>query len=135
KSYVNENNLDDCVYLLGRLPLGMMPTLYLKADLMLLTLKDSYIFELTVPARMQSYLALGKPVLAMINGEAANIIKEYNCGYVCKAGDIERAANIVSTLDRTDLNQKGDNAKYCYYSCFRKIDQLNKLAQLFESRN
>ena len=43
---------------------------------MLVTLKDELIFNVTVPAKLQAYMAAGKPVLAMLNGEGAEIVKK-----------------------------------------------------------
>lgn len=47
---------------------------------MLLALKDDYIFSLTAPAKLQAYMAAAKPVVAMIDGEARNLIADSNCG-------------------------------------------------------
>lgn len=46
-----------------------MPAFFKQADVMLVTLKDELIFNVTVPAKLQAYMAAGKPILAMLNGE------------------------------------------------------------------
>ena len=61
--------------MLGSYPIEQMPHFYAQADAMLISLNDEYIFSITIPAKVQSYLACGKPILAMVNGEASSIIK------------------------------------------------------------
>lgn len=56
---------------------------------MLLTLKNSLISDLTVPAKLQAYAASGKIILAAINGEAKSIINEHNIGLACESGDFK----------------------------------------------
>lgn len=64
--FIQKNSLADTVFTLGRYPLEMMPSFFSKADVMLLSLKSETIFNLTVPAKLQTYMASGKPILAMI---------------------------------------------------------------------
>lgn len=69
EEFVENNQLHDTVHLLGRFPLETMPAFFKQADVMLVTLKDELIFNVTVPAKLQAYMAAGKPILAMLNGE------------------------------------------------------------------
>ena len=86
RSKIIEYELEECFHLLGSYPLEKMPGFYYNADVMLFSLKDEYIFSITIPAKVQSYLACGKPILSMINGEGGNIIEEANAGLSCPAG-------------------------------------------------
>ena len=111
--YIAENNLQDVVYMAGRHPLEMMPSFFAQADVLFLSLRDDYIFSLTAPAKLQAYMASGKPVLAMINGEAQNVIREAGCGLACPAGDYEQFADCImrlkdmSVLEREVLGRNG----------------------------
>jgi glycosyltransferase involved in cell wall biosynthesis len=51
------------------------------------SLKDEPIFSMTIPGKLQSYLAAGIPVVAMLNGEGAEIVKQSKAGLTCNAGD------------------------------------------------
>ena len=96
KNQIIEYGLQDYVHMLGRHPIEKMPDYYALADAMLFSLKDEYIFSITIPAKVQSYLACGKPILAMVNGEAANVINDNNAGYTCVAGDYNTLAyNVI----------------------------------------
>ena len=70
----------------GRRPLEEMPDLYAKADAMLVTLQADPVLSLTLPGKVQSYMAVGKPIIGAINGETAEVIKTARCGY-CGAAD------------------------------------------------
>ena len=80
RAQIAERGLAGCVHLLGRYPMEAMPRYFALADAMLVTLKDEPILGLTIPARVQSYLACGRPIVAGINGEGARIINEAGAG-------------------------------------------------------
>ncbi len=82
ESYVQEHELGKTVHCLGRFPLSVMPNLFDKADVLLLSLKDSEIFSLTVPSRLQAYMYAGKPIVAMINGEGKELYLILNVAIV-----------------------------------------------------
>lgn len=130
KSFIKEHNLHQTVYCLGRFPIEAMPSFFRKADLMLLSLKDELIFNLTVPAKLQAYMAAGKPVIAMLNGEGGELIKESNCGLAISAGDYKGLASSLMKLQEmnpSELERFGKNGKAYFkqhFSLNRCIDNL-----------
>jgi glycosyltransferase involved in cell wall biosynthesis len=72
-----------------------MPEFFAAADALLVTLKPEPIFALTVPAKVQAYLAAGRPIIASLDGEGARIIAESGAGLVAKAGDAAELASRV----------------------------------------
>ena len=88
------------VTMTGRRPFAEMPSYFAQADAMLLTLKQTKLKHLqaTVPSRFQSYIAAGKPVLAMIDGDTYNIIHQYDCGYAVPAGQYKELAGYIKQL-------------------------------------
>nr|WP_229127734.1 glycosyltransferase family 4 protein [Bacteroides nordii] len=115
--YIKENALEDTAYTLGRFPLEMMPSFFKKADVMLLSLKDELIFNLTVPAKLQAYMSAGKPIVAMINGEGGNIIREADCGIAVNAGNSNGLVDAIVMLKERSIEDKdrlGRNGReYC----------------------
>lgn len=114
RSFIHDNCLEQQVHLLGRYPSAAMPALFNQADVMLISLKDVNIFNLTVPAKLQAYMAAGKPVVAMMNGEGPRIIADAQCGWSVPAGDSEGLAKCIlemASLDKDVLLQKGSNAR------------------------
>jgi glycosyltransferase involved in cell wall biosynthesis len=114
QSEIVNRGLEKYLYLLGRYPLESMPDFYASADALLVSLKANPVFAMTIPGKVQSYMAAGKPVLTMLSGEGSRVVEEANCGYVAKSGDVEvLAKNIMhmTTLSQNDLAVLGENAK------------------------
>ena len=133
--FVEENMLQDVVYMMGRYPLEYMPSFFNKADALFLSLKDEYIFSLTTPAKLQAYMASGKPVVAMINGEARNLIEEAGCGLSCPSGDHAGFAECVMTLKnmaQPQRNVMGDNGLQYFNRYFNKDRCIDALCRLME---
>jgi len=88
----------DNVMLLGRHPLEAMPPLFAQADALLVSLRTNDVFEKTIPGKVQAYLASGRPVLGMINGEAARVIQASGAGFACESGNGTALAQITEQL-------------------------------------
>ena len=95
---IKRRNLQDCVLMLGRHPVERMPSFFKHASALLVSLKDEPIFSMTIPGKLQSYLAAGIPVVAMLNGEGAAVIENSRSGLTCAAGDHAGLAAAVLTL-------------------------------------
>lgn len=102
-----EYNLQDSFIFYGSFPPEKMPKLFACVDVLLVSLKKSKIFSLTIPSKMQSYLACGKPILGSIDGEGARIITKAKAGVVCEAEDIFSLAEAVIKL----YNMSSDDRK------------------------
>ena len=115
--YIEDNNLHNIIHCVGRHPLSAMGLFFAKADVLYLALKDSIIFNLTCPAKLQAYMSAGKPILAMINGEGANIISESSCGLSVNAGDFESLANTIVSMSELPFDRLTDmgicGKKFC----------------------
>lgn len=129
-AFIQENSLEDTVFTMGRFPLTMMPSFFKRADLMLLSLKDELIFNLTVPAKLQAYMTAGRPVVAMLNGEGEMLIKEADCGLVVPAGDSTRMVEAIIALKempqakRELLGQNGRRYALKYFNVNQCMDHL-----------
>lgn len=95
---VAEQGLGSVVTLLGRRPIEAMPSLFNAADALLVSLKPDPIFSKTIPGKVQSYLAAGAPILAMLDGEGARVVAEAEAGLVSPAGDGAALADQVLRL-------------------------------------
>lgn len=84
---VRRRGLEERVLLLGRHPVERMPSFYAHADALLVSLKKDPVFSLTIPGKVQSYLQSGIPLLGMLDGEGAQVIRSARAGLVCEAGD------------------------------------------------
>lgn len=117
EEYIATNQLKDTVHWVGRHPLESMGKFFASADVLYFALKDSVIFNLTCPAKLQAYMSVGKPVLAMINGEGAEIVEEAGCGLAVPAGASEALADAIckmAKMSSSELEEMGKNGKkYC----------------------
>ena len=75
------------IVLLGRFPIERMPSFFMGADALLVTLRKEPIWSMTIPGKVQSYLAAGKPILAMLDGAGARVVDESGAGFVAPSGD------------------------------------------------
>lgn len=116
----------------GRRPLEEMPEFYAKADAMLVTLQADPVLSLTLPGKVQSYMAVGKPILAAIDGETAMVIREAGCGYCGKADDVdELVKNIEQFINSTEKEQMGLNARVFYKAYFERQKFMDTLEEIF----
>lgn len=130
KQFVKDNGLEETVFTLGRFPAETMPLFFKQADVMLVTLNDDPLFKLYAPAKISSYMAAAKPIVAILNGEGAEVIREANCGWSLSAGDAEGFAKLaikLSQMDKSVLEEKGKNAQKYYNEHFVKEMCLKKL--------
>jgi colanic acid biosynthesis glycosyl transferase WcaI len=97
---IKRRNLQDCVFMMGRHPVERMPSFFKHANALLVSLKDEPIFAMTIPGKLQSYLAAGIPVVAMLNGEGAELVEGSCAGLVCPAGDHAGLAAAVLKLSQ-----------------------------------
>lgn len=103
---VRIRGLNETVHLLGRHPVEAMPRFFALADALLVTLKREPIFALTVPGKMQSYFACGKPIIASLDGEGSKQIVESQAGLTCPAEDADALAEAILALSRMPKDQR-----------------------------
>ncbi len=110
---VVKRNLSQCVHLLGRYPMESMPEWFARAEVLLVSLRKDPIFALTIPSKIQSYMACGRPILASLEGEGARIVEEAQAGIVVPPEDASALAKAVLQLslmrpsERETLGQNG----------------------------
>jgi colanic acid biosynthesis glycosyl transferase WcaI len=130
KKEIINRDLQKVFHLLGRLPMEAMPYWYECASVMLVTLRAEPIFALTLPAKVQSYMAAAKPIIAAIDGEAAQVITQAKCGIcVCAGDDLALAEAILSlaALDGQELLNMGYNGRQFYDSHFERWRVITQL--------
>lgn len=127
---IRGRGLGDCVHLLGRHPVQSMPRFFALADAMLVTLKDDPVFALTIPSKIQSYLACGRPIVAALDGEGARVIAEAGAGVAVKAGDAAALAEAVLKLQRMPAPERevmGSRAREYFARHFERSMLLARL--------
>jgi glycosyltransferase involved in cell wall biosynthesis len=93
-----KRGLTKCVHLLGRHPIETMPSWFAQADVMLFALRRDPIFSMTIPGRLQSYMACGRPIIAALDGEGARVVAASGSGVPVAADDPAALAAAVVNL-------------------------------------
>ena len=118
------------LHLPGRFPVNTMPGLMQKAGALLVTLADEPIFAMTVPNKVQAYMAAGRPILACLNGEGARLIAEAQAGLSVPAQDAKALAAAVLRLyqmpaeDRARLGANGRSYFKAHFAHDKLVDEL-----------
>ena len=132
---IKENKKLENVIFYGRRPLEEMPSFYEKADAMLITLAADPVLSLTLPGKVQSYMAVGRPIIASINGETVSVINEAKCGYCGDAEDVGKlVGNILEFITATEEKRKvwAQNAREYYDLNFEKSRFIDTLENELE---
>ena len=134
QSEVKRLKLDENFLLLGRFPLERMPSFFAHAGALLVSLKKDPVFSMTIPAKLQTYLMTGIPIVGMLDGEGAKIIEESNAGICCGASDsIGLAAAImkISQLTKSQSDMLGENGIKYSKKEFDRSMLISKLERFF----
>jgi colanic acid biosynthesis glycosyl transferase WcaI len=122
--------LQKTFHMLGRKPMDSMPAYYAKASVLLVSLKKEDLFSVTLPAKLQSYMASGNPILACLDGEGAQFVDQWKAGLSCPAGDADALAETIlkfSNIPENELNEMGRNAFRCYQENFEREKLISEL--------
>ncbi len=133
---IHKLGIEDHIHFVGKYPSTEMPEFFSYADALYVTLKDEYIFSLTIPSKVQSYLACGQPILASLNGEGASIIKESRSGYVSDAENVsELADNIIKMykLSEEERMELGENGLQYFNREFKRSVVLDTLEEILKT--
>lgn len=121
------------VFFLGKKPRNDMGKYYKGSDFLIVSLIDEPIFSVTVPAKTQTYIAAKKPILAIINGDTADIVKNYNLGFCAEPNDINKIREIfIESINASNhkLLEFSENSELLLKDTFNKqkiIDSLESL--------
>ena len=129
KSFVKEHGLESVVSFYGRRPVEEMPSFYKLADACLVSLKADNKTGLTLPSKVQGYMAAGKPIIGMIDGSASEVIKEANCGICVPAGDVQGLAKAMRDFatNKETYQACGENSRAYFRKNFRQTIFLDRL--------
>ena len=118
----------------GYHPVDEMPKYYALADAFAITMVDNEVVNSTLPAKVQSYMLAGKPIIGAISGEVKEVIKEAKCGYCTDSGNVSELAKIIENVynQKEELDQLGKNGYLYYKENFDKDVCISNLEKIFE---
>jgi glycosyltransferase involved in cell wall biosynthesis len=114
----------------GQFPVKSMPALMARAAVLLVTLADTEIFRLTIPSKVQAYLAAGRPIIACLSGAGAEIVQEAGAGLTVAAEDASALAQAIKVLystpesERLEMGKRGRVYYEEHFSHDKLVDEL-----------
>ena len=135
KTEIVERKVDAMFLLLGRKKPEEIPGYLALCDTAFISFADNPLFEKTIPAKLQSYMACKMPILAAASGETRRVIEEAQCGICSEIGDAKKLAESIiafGKMEKSGLEKMQENAsRYCEMN-FEKNTLLNQLEQMEE---
>jgi glycosyltransferase involved in cell wall biosynthesis len=131
---INHLKLLDCFHLFGSFPSADMPKYFSCADALLVSLKKDPIFARTIPSKIQSYLACGKPILTSLDGEGSRIIEEAKAGFTSPAENSFALAENIKKFLTISIDERkvlGKNARNYFNKEFERELLVDKLEYIF----
>ena len=134
QNIVKENSFKNIIFW-GRKPRGEIYKYLSASNFLIVSLIDKEIFSLTVPAKTQTYIATGKPIIAIIKGEAADIIRENELGLVCNPDSLEEIKSVfIEAIEMSYEKSKKyiKNSELLTNTIFKKELILDNLLELLK---
>lgn len=127
---IRKRNVSEMFELIGRKPAEEIPQILADSDAAFLSFMDNPLFAMTIPAKLQSYMACGVPIVASATGETKRIIEEAQCGVCCDIGDInalESGIKWLSDQNRERIETLSRNARLYSREKFDKENLIGKI--------
>ncbi|WP_201319217.1 glycosyltransferase family 4 protein [Paenibacillus sp. EPM92] len=131
---INSNNVADMFNFIPNQPANRIPEFMAASETAFLCLTDNPLFAMTIPAKLQSYMACGIPIIASADGETSRIINESKAGLSSPAGDAQKLSEIIielSSKSSKELQELGVNSRSYYDKNFNKEVLLNRMDRNF----
>ena len=136
KQKITENELQEMIKLIDKKPAKEIPMYINACNATFISLKSNSISEKILPAKLQSYLAAGKPIIGCAKGEIEKVINESKAGICCNEENEPKLAQmIIEIKNKTDqeLKQYGKNAIEYFKNHYEKTYLLNKIDDILKN--
>lgn len=123
------------VVFLPPVPMAEVGTMLNAADALLVHLRKDPLFEITIPSKTQAYMAVGKPLLMAVDGDAAQLVTQSDGGLVAESENaiaIAQAAESIAALTAKQLADMGNNAQNYYRNHLALPVGVKKFGEIFE---
>ncbi|ALV21543.1 glycosyltransferase family 4 protein [Carnobacterium antarcticum] len=133
---VDNYGVRDMFNFIDKQPAEKIPEFMADNDAAFICLTSSPLFKMTIPAKLQSYMACGIAIIASAGGETSEIIEEAHAGLTAPPGDEEKLAEIILTMANKTENEVlglGKNAKKYSDFHFNKTILMNQMEKKFDN--
>lgn len=120
--------------LLPRVPASRIPEILSACNAGFISFAQTPLWEMTIPAKLQSYMACGKAIIASASGETKRIIQEAECGVCCEIGNAQALADGIRELIRADCQDMGRKARKYFRENFDKKKLMDQMERFIGGR-
>lgn len=131
---IEKNNVQDKFVMIERQKAETIPVLLAACEAAFISFAEDELWTKTIPAKLQSYMACGMPVVAAAQGETARIIEESGCGLYCRQGDATQLSRTIVKMMRADLTEMGKKSRKYFENNFDKqvlMDEMDIWINIF----
>ena len=128
---VNDNGVKDKFIMVGRQPSERISELLGCCDAAFLSFMDNELFTKTIPAKLQSYMACGMPLIASASGESERVIKEAECGVCSPIGDVKGSVENILNIREEDIKRMRKRSREYFESHFLKEKLMDEIQEYF----
>ena len=131
---IEQNGVGDMFTMVDRQPAEKIPAILAECDAAFISFMDTPLFTKTIPAKLQSYMACGMPIVASACGETERVVREANCGVCATIGDADALAQaILGLINNPTLPQLGCNAVEYSKVHFCKTKLMDELEEYWKA--
>lgn len=125
-------NLTENFFFEGSFPAEEMPRYTYIADALIACLTKSPLLDCTIPAKVMSYIAAGKPIVLAMDGEANRTVNEYGCGFATESGNATLLAESIEKLARMPQKEREAIASRVHALHFEKFERDSNLTRFID---
>lgn len=133
-SEIRSNGLENYFNFIDPVPAKEVPKILCSSDFSFVSLKKSEIFSMTIPAKLQSSMACGVPILLSADGEVQEILSNSKAGFFSDSGDVEgllKNLRKIVGLSRSEIDTMGDLSRTYFDTYFEKEKLMDEIDQYF----
>lgn len=135
QAIAGERRLNNVLFL-PRRPVSEIGEVLNLADVLLVHLKDDPLFRITIPSKIQAYLAVGRPILVGVRGDTADLVRVAGAGMDCQPENpesISEAVEMLFRMPRALLDEMGDNGRRYYQKELSLSAGVSRFEEVFQA--
>lgn len=128
---IQKRNVENKFIMIARQPAERIPKMLAACDAAFLSFQNDELWTKTIPAKLQSYMACGMPIIASAEGETERIITEAECGVCSAIGDADKLSENIRIMMKRDLDKMRHNSRKYFERNFEKQKLMDQIEQYF----
>lgn len=128
---IDQLGVRDKFVMISRVPAERVPEILRSVDAGFISFNKTPLWENTIPAKLQSYMACGKAIIASASGETERVIKDACCGVCCEIANAEALSDGIRRLMQMNSSELGMKARKYFEATFNKQMLMDEMDEYF----